>query len=243
MESFNRKWLYIAFVVSLIVLILYFVQFNVIHLPHLSTNQEDWGSFGAYVGGTIGPIFAYLAYLGVREQLLTQKKSHQALVSQKALEDHIYRTKESFEHINILSLSSIVPIEKHLNIELANSLKSDLHTSVNNAPINLIIDEVIEAGHLLHGASVIYQRYMFLIDQASRELDIGTPLSEHKWVARTTWALYKKRGVFLSILAKKALNEITSDNQEVYPYEHKELLTLIHNYEHIWDPSWKKIVL
>lgn len=69
-----KKWIYIfGCVLCIIMLSLYFIQFNVYDLPLLSNSQGDWASFGSYASGTLGPIFAFLAFWGIKEQLSEQK--------------------------------------------------------------------------------------------------------------------------------------------------------------------------
>lgn len=64
-EKVLRSSLYIALIASVIVLVIYFYRFN----GPLSSKPEDWSSFGGYVGGVLGPLYAFLAFIGLLETL------------------------------------------------------------------------------------------------------------------------------------------------------------------------------
>lgn len=51
--------------IALVTILLFFFQFN----SGFSDEQSDWGSFGSYIGGVLGPIFAFLAFLAGLENL------------------------------------------------------------------------------------------------------------------------------------------------------------------------------
>jgi hypothetical protein len=41
----------------------------------LSPNQADWGTFGDFIGGTLNPIYAFLAFIGAIYAVITQAES------------------------------------------------------------------------------------------------------------------------------------------------------------------------
>ncbi|MEZ8224786.1 hypothetical protein AB6C43_12170 [Vibrio splendidus] len=55
----------IAVLITIISLGAFFLQFN----SGFSNEQNDWGSFGSYIGGVLGPLFAFLAFRSGLENL------------------------------------------------------------------------------------------------------------------------------------------------------------------------------
>jgi len=53
--------LYFALFLLLIVLSIYFFNFN----NGFSTDKEDWGTFGDFIGGTLNPLFAFLSLFAI----------------------------------------------------------------------------------------------------------------------------------------------------------------------------------
>lgn len=75
----------VAVTTAIIVTALYFVQFH----GELSINSNDWANFGSYLGGTLSPLFAFLAFvLG----LCTINQSRQ-----QARRDDLLKTIQSYE--------------------------------------------------------------------------------------------------------------------------------------------------
>lgn len=81
----------IVFVFSVVLLVAYVVNFR--HAP-LSDRPMDWGVFGDYVGGALGTVFSFGAFVGVlytlyhqREQNTLQKKQHEAENKQYTLNE------------------------------------------------------------------------------------------------------------------------------------------------------------
>ncbi|OEE67484.1 hypothetical protein A1OO_17205 [Enterovibrio norvegicus FF-33] len=235
----KKYWALIG-LLSFVVLALYFVQFNVVEIPAFSSKQSEWANFGSYIGGTLGPVFAFLAYLGIREQLAEQKRAIDLQSVQRAFDTNIASIKETFERFNLQSASSVEPIEKYLNVSLNTSVKSELSKALRNSDTFDILDDIIDACRLLQGAGFVYKSYLFLIDESSASLKVDCPLDEHKWVAITTWRTFEKRALFLYLLAKKAKTEVTEPNQEMFEREHRELLIYITAYEG-WEKSWESI--
>jgi hypothetical protein len=88
-ESFvpNRiKWLiYLAAITAVFIVLAYFYNFH----SGFSKVQSDWGSFGSYLGGTLGAAFAFLAFLAGLENLRFikgQQEKEEVLVSVKSYE-------------------------------------------------------------------------------------------------------------------------------------------------------------
>lgn len=63
-------------IISLSPLIVYFLMFGVSNgeITNLSSNLEDWARFGSFIGGTVGTIFAALAFTSVFISLREQRK-------------------------------------------------------------------------------------------------------------------------------------------------------------------------
>ena len=242
MRDMMKKMWYACACVTFLVLTLYFVQFVIYEIPMFSNKQDDWGSFGSYASGTLGPLFAFLAYIGIREQVSQQRDVINKQQKQKALDDHLNRIKETFEKIYIHSCSSIVPLERYCNISLANLTKFELSRKLSDIDTLTIINDIIDAGRLLHGAEFVYNNYLHLIEQSVEHLDIECPLNEHKWVATTTWRGFQKNAMFINFLAQKALREVVNPNQDMFSYEQKELLMYISAYEQ-WEKCWKRLGL
>ncbi|MBS4693247.1 hypothetical protein BJP23_17175 [Aeromonas veronii bv. veronii] len=237
-----KKMWYACACVTFLVLTLYFVQFVIYEIPMFSNKQGDWGSFGSYASGTLGPLFAFLAYIGIREQVSQQRDVITEQQKQKALDDHLNRTKETFEKIYIHSCSSIAPLERYCKISLANFTKFELSRKLSDIDTLVIIDDIIDAGRLLHGAEFVYKNYLHLIEQSVEHLDIECPLHEHKWVATTTWRGFQKNAMFINVLAQKAIRDVINPNQDMFSHEQSELLTYISACER-WEKNWKQLGL
>ena len=59
----------IAVVLIVAVMVPYFLLFHY----GLSTDREDWITFGTYLGGTLGPGFSLLAFIGFLYTILLQR--------------------------------------------------------------------------------------------------------------------------------------------------------------------------
>ncbi|MEL4243382.1 hypothetical protein [Shewanella xiamenensis] len=59
-----KHWAGLLTVVFLLLLGPYFFKFHY----GLSGNSQDWANFGTYIGGTLGPIGAFLAFWGLMQQ-------------------------------------------------------------------------------------------------------------------------------------------------------------------------------
>tara|TARA_R110001583_G_scaffold157301_1_gene309212 strand:+ start:2291 stop:2968 length:678 start_codon:yes stop_codon:yes gene_type:complete len=221
---------------------LYFVNFNIFSFPFLSSNQSEWANFGSYIGGTLGPLLAFLAYLGVREQLSLQRKAMDKQVEDKAFDDHIGQVKESFERINQLSIESVMPLECHLGIDVQSSLTSELQKVSAEASSIHILEDIIHASRLIQGAEYIYRRYLYLIEQSASSLNEDCPLNEHKWNAGVTWRQFEKRATLINSLAIKANRELIEPNPDIYEHEQKEILMSIGAFEG-WAREWKTMGL
>lgn len=60
--------------IILVVIVPYFYAFAPDSWLTLSRDPERWAQFGEYVGGTLGPIFAVLAFLAVMHTIIAQKR-------------------------------------------------------------------------------------------------------------------------------------------------------------------------
>ena len=60
-----KKLLWFATLITFLVIILYFLNFH----EGVSKSSSDWADFGAYVGGVLGPLYAFLAFVGLLETI------------------------------------------------------------------------------------------------------------------------------------------------------------------------------
>jgi len=65
LESTLKTSLWLAAIATFLVVGTYFYKF---HGP-LSASPQDWASFGGYIGGVLGPFYAFLAFIGLLETL------------------------------------------------------------------------------------------------------------------------------------------------------------------------------
>ena len=223
-----------------LLLVIYFVHFNVTYFPFLSKDQADWASFGTFFGGTTGPLLAFLAYSGVKQQLLEQRQTIKQQAEDIAFEQHIFRIKDSFERVNLLSINSVKPLENHLNINIDTCFTSLLKDASVNSNSSAILNDIIHASRLIQSAAFIYQQYIYLINQSTKNLSEQTPLNEHRWCAVATWREFEKRAMLINLLAVKAERELLKPNPDLYEHEHKEIMMCIAAYE-TWERDWKRM--
>jgi hypothetical protein len=221
-------------------LLLYFVHFNLFLIPFLSHEQSDWANFGSFIGGTTGPLVAFLAYSGVRQQLKEQRLSYQKQLEALAFQQHIERIKDSFEKIKVLSINSVKPLEKHVQLNLDTCLTSELKEAASKSEPLVILQDVIHASRLIQSAAFVYQQYIHLINESTKDLLQETPLNEHRWCAIATWREFEKRAKFINYLAEKAENELLKDNPEIYKNEREEIFMCTGSYDS-WERDWKKM--
>lgn len=230
---------FILFAICLL-LLLYFVHFNVYYFPLLSQEQSDWANFGSFVGGTTGPLVAFLAYSGVRQQLNEQRKTIKQQAEDIAFKQHIERIKDSFERVNLLSINSVKPLESHLNISLDSCLSSQLKEAASSSDPLVILDDIIHASRLMQSGAYIYQQYIYLINQSTKNLSEETPLNEHRWCAIATWREFEKRAKLINYLALKTEDELLKLNPELFEHERREILMCLDSYE-TWERDWKRM--
>lgn len=65
LEYTLKTTLWVAVLITLVVVGLYFYNFH----GSLSDSPQYWASFGGYLGGVLGPFFAFLAFVGLLETL------------------------------------------------------------------------------------------------------------------------------------------------------------------------------
>lgn len=237
MPKLSSFFIFVSISVCLM-LLLYFVHFNLFFIPFLSREQSVWASFGSFIGGTTGPLVAFLAYSGVRQQLKEQRSSYQKQVEALAFQQHVERIKDTFERVNILSIESVKPLENHVQLTLETCLSSDLKSAASKAKPNQILQDVMHASRLIQSAEYVYKQYLHLINESGKDLSLSTPLNEHRWCAIATWREFEKRAKFINYLAQKAENELLKDNPEFYRNEREEILMCINSYES-WERDWK----
>lgn len=64
MKMTVKHWAGLMTAVFLLLLVPYFFKFHY----GLSGDSQDWANFGTYIGGTLGPIGAFLAFWGLMQQ-------------------------------------------------------------------------------------------------------------------------------------------------------------------------------
>ncbi|WP_441003410.1 hypothetical protein [Pseudocolwellia agarivorans] len=239
MQILRSFFIFVLISVCLMLLV-YFVHFNLFFIPLFSHQQSDWASFGSFIGGTTGTLVAFLAYCGVRQQLEEQRTSFQKQLGELAFRQHIESIKASLEKINILSIKSVKPLEEHVKINLDTCLSSQLKTSTLKADPLIILQDVIHASRLIQSADFIYKKYTDLIERSTENLSEDTSLNEHFWSAIATWREFEKRAKFINHLAIKTKDELLENNQEIYTNELKEIKLYLIYYE-IWNEDWKKM--
>ncbi len=65
LEKTLKILLWVAIFATCLVVGIYFYEFH----SSLSTTPQDWASFGGYIGGVLGPFYAFLAFIGLLETL------------------------------------------------------------------------------------------------------------------------------------------------------------------------------
>lgn len=65
----------------------YIYKFGNLVDPTLSGNRSDWGTFGDFIGGTLGTYFGFLAFIGVLFTVLLQDKQLKHVRSQSHLDE------------------------------------------------------------------------------------------------------------------------------------------------------------
>lgn len=241
MRNIKYYWI-VIFIASILIVSLYFYNFNVSNLNWLSNDQSDWASFGSYFGGVLGPFLAFLAYLGVREQLAEQKKLIDKQNKDADFNVHMERIRESFQSVDMLSQESLKPIELHLGIELGVLLKPNIKKHINEANSLHVIDDAIHAARLIQGAEFVYKRYLVLIKKTTEHLSNDYPLNEQNWSATLAWRQFDKRAYFLHLLLKKIDRDLVKPKIEMYEYENQEILIYLSAYE-TWKKQWQMLGL
>jgi len=92
-------------VFGILISILYFATF---HNYGLSDKQEDWGNFGAYIGGVLGPIIALGSLFGLALLIDLQRKTVEATREEMAASNQHFANQNFsaavFELIKIISV-------------------------------------------------------------------------------------------------------------------------------------------
>lgn len=76
-----------ALLLSCIVIGLYVYKFAIPNDFNLSSNAENWSHFGGYIGGVLGPIFAFLAFGGVLLTVYFQRVQIEQMRNQSHLDE------------------------------------------------------------------------------------------------------------------------------------------------------------
>lgn len=130
----KTRWIIVTiFLIVLIVLVLYFVNFP----HHLSDKNEVWGTFGDYVGGILNPVIAAFAFYLIAKSYELQKTELEA--TRKLLETS---TKAQEDQIKLAALTSL------LNSNLVEigflENKKDRYKEIPKEDIESIVDKLKE---------------------------------------------------------------------------------------------------
>jgi uncharacterized membrane protein len=117
-----RLTLSILTFISLLVLALYFWNFNYFNL---SNEQSHWGAFGDYVGGILNPIFSFSAFILLLLNLSWQFEQNRINEQRHTSEDRDRR------------ISIIAPILREIHSRLRNNLNKFTSQSAAPASANL----------------------------------------------------------------------------------------------------------
>ncbi|UTJ06212.1 putative phage abortive infection protein [Arcobacter roscoffensis] len=137
-----KRYIIIAGIMILIVLILYFSKFG---FYKLSSNQGDWGTFGDFVGGSLNPLLAFLSLIALLTtiKIQTQELSEtrkEIRASSRALQDQSESAK-----LQIFENTFFKMIDVHNSIVLNLSLKKfNVSKYVDNKFMVKFIDNFIE---------------------------------------------------------------------------------------------------
>lgn len=109
----------LAIVSIFISCVVYFEQFN----GPWSTNQEDWGSFGSYIGGITGPVLSSISLVIIYLTLFSQLDQQNYIQKQtniSSFETSFFNLVNIF-HTNELSVT--LEVRNAINNDLKNKLK------------------------------------------------------------------------------------------------------------------------
>jgi hypothetical protein len=86
-DKLIRNLVLIAFIPLVLCAFAYFINFGLVMKYPVSPNQNDWGTFGDFLGGVLNPIYAFLAFIGVIYTVLLQKRQLTDIKTQQKLEE------------------------------------------------------------------------------------------------------------------------------------------------------------
>ena len=76
-----------AILLSAVTIGMYVYKFTIPSNFSLSSNLEDWSFFGSYVGGVLGSLFAFLAFLGVLVTVYLQRRQISHIENQSHIDE------------------------------------------------------------------------------------------------------------------------------------------------------------
>lgn len=115
----------ISFIFILVVFGLYMYNFSYLGL---SPNQEDWAQFGDYMGGTLNPMLAFFAFIGllytirIQSSALQMSKDELEATRKELKESRIAQQKQS-ESLELQNKATQLQIFENTFFELVNSFK------------------------------------------------------------------------------------------------------------------------
>lgn len=130
-------FLLIAVGLSFVPVFMYAKKFGVPINFELSDSQSDWADFGSFAGGVVGPIYSFLAFLGLAFTIALQtnqisefRKSAHLQELQRLLEKVSEEIVVKLNSYPIVMPSSIIPSVGKLTLEVF--LRAHGHTSVHS---------------------------------------------------------------------------------------------------------------
>lgn len=117
MDSKIKRLIYFASGISILVINAYMFKFVPGSFFALSSDGKDWADFGSYIGGVLGPVFAFLAFIGILYALDLQQDQIKLQQDQmKLMKSHL-----SLEELQRLMASASKNIDALLNSTLSHS--------------------------------------------------------------------------------------------------------------------------
>ena len=152
-----------------IIIIALMIPYLSVFFDGLSSNQSDWGNFGSYMSGTLGPIFSLLSILVVIRNVEQQIKDNN-----KNIQMQLTAEKQNIENERIIKnterlFRTINDI--HVSYTLIHELVPEVITSasLDDQMQNRLVNEYYQKGLKAINEAVILSR-LYCIEQTEREI-------------------------------------------------------------------------
>lgn len=148
----------IAFIVVVIVPIIYFVRFGIVLDLPFSPSQEVWAQFGDFLGGVINPILSFLTILLLLESIKCQNEANNSLTQQLDINKKNEKLK-IFENLFFHLINSQREQFSKFRIKVINHNKvEEIHTVEAVNRIEMLFTEEIECGKDLNELTFLYEQ-------------------------------------------------------------------------------------